>query len=73
MCFVKDCQRGSLLGYKTLGTKCIRTLMCNVLVNHDQNLESRFRLLKVYLFVKLESSNCKKLLFNFCKARLIEN
>ena len=57
MCFVKDCQRGSLLGSKTLGTKCIRTLMCNVLVNHDQNLESRFRLLKVCLSVKLESSD----------------
>ena len=32
--------------------------MHNVLANHDQNLESRFRLLEVYLFVKLESSNC---------------
>ena len=59
MCFVTNCQRGSLLGSKTLGTKCIRTSMCNVLANHDQNLESRFRLLKVYLFVKLESSNCR--------------
>ena len=49
----------SLLGSKILGTKCIRTSMCNVLVNHDQNLESRFRLLKVYLFVKLELSNCR--------------
>ena len=57
MCFVTDCQRGSLLGSKTLGTKCIRTSMCNVLANHDQNLKSRFRLLKVCLFVKLESSN----------------
>ena len=59
MCFVMDCQRGSLLGSKTLGTKYIRTSMCNVLANYDQNLESRFRLLKVYLFVKLESSNCR--------------
>ena len=59
MCFVTDCQKGSLLDSKTLGTKCIRTSMCNVLANHDQNLESSFRLLKVYLFVKLESSNCK--------------
>ena len=50
---------GSLLGSKTLGTKCIRTLMCNVLANHDQNLEFRFRLLKVCLFVKLESSDCR--------------
>ena len=48
-----------LLGSKTLGTKRIRTSMCNVLENHDQNLESRFRLLKVYLFVKLELSNCR--------------
>ena len=48
-----------LLGSKTLETKCIRTSICNVLTNHDQNLDSRFRLLKVCLFVKLESSNCK--------------
>jgi len=33
--------------------------MCNVLANHDQNLEFRFRLLKVCLFVKLESSDYK--------------
>ena len=44
-----------------------------MLANHDQNLESRFRLLKVWLCVKLESSNCRKLLFNLCKARLIKN
>ena len=48
-----------LLGSKTLGTKCIRTSICNVSANHDQNLESRFRLLKVCLCVKLESSNCR--------------
>ena len=30
MCFVTDCQRESLLGFKDLGSKCIRTLMCNV-------------------------------------------
>ena len=57
MCFVTDCQRGSLLGSKTLGTKCIRTSMCIVLANHDQNLESIFRLLKVCLCVKLKSSD----------------
>ena len=33
--------------------------MCNVLANHDQNLEFRFRLLKVCLFVKLESNDYK--------------
>ena len=48
-----------VLGSKTLGTKCIRTLICNVLANHDQNIESRFRMLKVCLFVKLESSDCR--------------
>ena len=48
-----------MLGSKKLGTKCIRTSMCNVLANHDQNLGSRFRLLKVCLVVKLESSDCK--------------
>ena len=30
MCFVTNCQRGSLLGSKDLGSKCIRTSMCNV-------------------------------------------
>ena len=59
MCFVTDCQMGSLLGFEILGTKCIRIWICNLLANHDQNLESRFRLLKVCLFVKLESSNGK--------------
>ena len=49
----------SVLGSKTLGTKCIRTSMCNVLANHDQNLKSRFRLLKVCLYVKLESNDCR--------------
>ena len=62
LCFVTNCQKGSLLGSKTLGTKCIRTSICNVLTNHDQNLEFRFRLLKVCLFVKLESSELQVLL-----------
>ena len=43
-----------------------------MLANHDQNVQSRFRLLKVCVYVKLESSNCRKSLFNFYKARLIE-
>ena len=30
-------------------------------------------LLKVWFNVSFEFSNCKKLLFNFCKARSIEN
>ena len=45
-----------MLGSKTFGTKYIRTSICNVLANHDQNLKFRFRLLKVCLCVKLESS-----------------
>ena len=51
-----------MLDSKTLGTKCIKTSMCNVLANHDKKLESRFRLLKVCLFVKLESSELQDLL-----------
>ena len=51
-----------LLSSKTLGTKCIGTSICNVLANHDQNLEFRFRLLKECLFVKLESSELQDLL-----------
>ena len=47
------------LGSKTLGTKCIRTLLCIMLANHDQNIESRLGLLKVCLCVKLESSDCR--------------
>ena len=35
----------------------MRTSMCNVLTNYDQNLKSRFRLLKVCLCVKLKSSD----------------
>ena len=30
-------------------------------------------LLKVWFKLSLESSNCRKLLFNFCKAQLIES
>ena len=53
MCFVTDCQRGSLLDSKTLGTKCIKTLICNVLANHDQNIKSRFRLAQSVFICKV--------------------
>ena len=33
-----------MLGSKKLGTKCIRTSLCIMLANHDQNIKSRFRL-----------------------------
>ena len=42
-----------LLGSKTLGTKCIRTSICNVLTNHDQNIESRFRLVQSVFICKI--------------------
>ena len=48
-----------LLDSKILGTKCIRISICNVLANDDKKLESRFRLLKVCLCVKLKSSDCR--------------
>ena len=38
---------------------CIRTTICNLLANYDQNIESMFRLLKVCLFVKFKSSDCR--------------
>ena len=60
-----------VLGSKTLGTKCIRTLICNMLANHNQNIESRFRMLKVCLFVKLESSDFRIYWTRF--ARLIQS
>ena len=48
-----------MLRSNTLETKCIKTSIYNVLANHDQNLESRFKLFKVCLVVKLESSDCR--------------
>ena len=44
---------GSLLGSKTLGTKYIRTSLCIMLENHDQNLESRFRLAQSVFICKV--------------------
>ena len=55
LCFVTDCQRGSLLGFKELETNVLE-LQNVMLTNHDQNIQSRFRLLKVCFCVKLESS-----------------
>ena len=57
--YIYVCVDERVLGSKTLGSKCIRTTICNVLANYDQNIESRFRLLKVCLFVKLELSDCR--------------
>ena len=68
MCFVMDCQRGSLLGSKELGTNVLE-LQCVMLANHDQNIWSRFRLLKVCFCVKLELSLLQDLL---CKSARLD-
>ena len=56
-CFVTDCQRGSLLGSKELGTNVLE-LHIVMLANHDQNILFLFRLAQsMWLYVKLESSS----------------
>ena len=42
-----------MLGSKTLGTKCIRTSLCIMLANHDQNIEFRFRLAQSVFICKI--------------------
>ena len=57
LCFVTDCQRGSLLGSKELGTNVLE-LHIVMLANHDQNILFLFRLAQsMWLYVKLESSS----------------
>ena len=57
LCFVMDCQRGSLLGSKELGTNLLE-LRIVMLANHDQNILFLFRLAQsMWLYVKLESSS----------------
>ena len=65
LCFVTDCQRGSLLGSKTLGLNVLE-LQFVMLANHDQNvLIFVIDLLIMCLYVKLESSVLQDLL---CKS-----
>ena len=65
LCFDTDCQRGSLLGSKTLGLNVLE-LQFVMLANHDQNvLVFVLDLLKVCLYVNLESSVLQDLL---CKS-----
>ena len=60
-----DCQRGSLLGSKTLGLNVLE-LQFVMLANNDQNvLVFVLDLLKVCLYVKFESSVLQDLL---CKS-----
>ena len=42
----------NLLGSKNLGTKYIRISLCIMLTNHDQNIESRFRLAQSVIICK---------------------
>ena len=64
-CFVMDCQRGGLLGSKTLGLNLLE-LQFVMLANHDQNvLVFVLDLLKVCLYVKLELSVLQDLLCKF--------
>ena len=59
LCFVMDCQRGSLLGSKELGTNVLE-LHFVMLANHDKNVLILFRLAQsMCLYVKLESSYCR--------------
>ena len=59
LCFVTDCQRGSLLDSKELETNVLE-LHFVMLANHDQNVLVFFRLAQSMCFyVKLESSYCR--------------
>ena len=59
LCFVMDCQRGSLLGSEELGTNVLE-LHFVMLANHDKNVLVLFRLAQsLCLYVKLESSYCR--------------
>ena len=49
LCFVMDCQRGSLLGSKILGLNVLE-LQFVMLANHDQNVLVLFRLAQSICF-----------------------
>ena len=51
-----------MLGSKTVGTKCIKTTICNVLANHDQNIEPRFGLAQSVFSCKIGIEWLQKLL-----------
>ena len=67
MCFVTDCQRGSLLGSKTLGTNVLELqfVICWQTMIKIQSLG--LGLLKVCLIVKLESSDCRNYWTKFAR------
>ena len=51
-----DCQKGSLLGSKTLGTKCIRTSICICWQTMIKTFSLGLDLLKVWFKLSLELS-----------------
>ena len=50
LCFVTDCQRGSLLGSKESKTNVLK-LHFVILANHDQNILALFRLAQSICFL----------------------
>ena len=69
LCFVTDCQRGSLLGSKELGTNVLE-LHFVMLANHDQNVLVLFRFAQSMCFhIKLESSVLQDLM---CKSAKLD-
>ena len=62
-----------VLGFKTLGTKCIRTSLCIMLANHNQNIESRFRLAQSVFICKSWNRVITGFIGLNLQARSIEN
>ena len=52
LCFVMDCQKGSLLGSKTLGLNILE-LYFVMLANNDQNVWSCFRVAQSMFMCKV--------------------
>ena len=62
-----------MLGSKTLGIKCIKTSLCIMLANHDQNIESRFRLAQSVFICKSWNRVITGFIVLNLQARSIEN
>ena len=59
MCFVTDCQMGRLLGSNTLETNVLELQFVLCWQTMVKTLSLGLGLLKVCLFVKLESNDCR--------------
>ena len=62
-----------MLGSKTLGIKCIKTSLCIMLANHDQNIESKFRLAQSVFICKSWNRVITGFIVLNLQARSIEN